>query len=267
MPELPEVESVRLGILEGFLGKRISTLWTGRLEHLLDPQSLALQGLVGQRLQAVERRGKYLLWRFESLQLLAHLGMSGVWGDSAPRGKHTHVEFHFEDGSWLSYTDPRQFGYLSLHSLSHTLHRWEALGPDALSRAWNAKQLWHLCQRSRLAIKVFLMDQTKVAGIGNIYASEALFRARIHPERCAQELSAEECATLVGEAKAVMRASLKKRGTTFSDYRLTNGKGGGFQKFLQVFQKEGEPCPRCRGRILRLEQGGRSTFFCPGCQG
>ena len=266
MPELPEVESVRRGIVQGFLGKRIEKVWTRGLVHLLDPLSLPLRRLEGETMVTLERRGKYLLCRTTTLQLFAHLGMSGVWQESAARQTHTHVELHFEDGSWLSYVDPRQFGYLCLLQQTACNPRWDLLGPDALGKDFDAQGLHASTRKSRVSVKVWLMDQHKVAGIGNIYASEVLFAAGIHPERPVSALSLEDCANIVRECKRIMRLAVRKKGTTFSDYRLTNGRGGGFQAFLKVFQKPGEPCPACGSDIRQLTQAGRSTFYCPACQ-
>lgn len=266
MPELPEVECIRKGIVEQFLQQKILKTWFGPLPNLLDPTSQPLKHIKGQVLQKVERRGKYLLFLFDDWQLLAHLGMSGVWQVNAEKQKHTHLEWQFENGKKLSYTDPRRFGYLSLHSLKDPLPRWEALGPDAISSRWTPEHLYTSTRKIHTAIKIFLMDQSKVAGIGNIYASEALFLSGIHPERAADSLSMNECKILVRESCQVLKRSIRNKGTTFSDYRLTNGKGGAFQGFLKVFQKTGQPCPLCGKAILMKTLGGRSTFYCESCQ-
>jgi len=266
MPELPEVECVRQGIVDALLGQRIVKVWSHGTGNLLDPNSLPLRRMEGCELRAVARRGKYLLWNLGDLQFLAHLGMSGVWQVAGERTKHTHLELTFSTGQCLRYTDPRQFGYMCLTTAAETLPRWEQLGPDAISAQWNAAHLFAHATRSRTPIKVFLLDQHQVAGIGNIYASEALFGAHVHPARIAQSLTQLECQHIVKAAKAVMRMSIRKRGTTFSDYRLTNGKGGSFQGFLKVFQKVGTPCPNCHAPIQQMVQVGRSTFFCAKCQ-
>lgn len=267
MPELPEVECVRQGILAEFLGQKIVQVWSRDTGNLLDQKSLSLQKMKSAVLHSVERRGKYLRWITSDFQLIAHLGMTGVWSANAERQKHTRVEFRFENGTWLSYTDPRQFGYLCVIPSSESHARWMALGPDAIGTEWSGVHLWKETRSSRVEIKVFLMDQNHVAGIGNIYASEALFAARVHPQRCAQSLTRAECNSIVRHTKKIMMLSIHNRGTTFSDYRLTNGKGGAFQGFLKVFQKPGKPCPRCRNPISQIVQGGRSTFFCEECQG
>lgn len=266
MPELPEVECVRKGILEACLGHSIQKVWSRDLAHLLDTQSLPLKRMEGQHIHALERKGKYLRWILDDYHFFAHLGMSGVWGYNSARSKHTHLEIRLAQGDLLSYTDPRQFGYLCLQPLRQNSKRWDSLGPDAVSSACSATHLYQASRNCSIAIKVWLMDQTKIAGIGNIYASEALFRAHINPIRSAKSLSSAECRVLVQEIRRVLRASIRNRGTTFSDYRLTNGHGGDFQTFLQVFQKTGKPCPQCGQGILQVTQAGRSTFYCGHCQ-
>lgn len=266
MPELPEVECVRKGILETSLGQSITKVWSQGLQHLLDPQSLPLTKLKGQRILSIERRGKYLRWILDDYHLFAHLGMSGVWSHNSTRQKHTHLELTLSDGAVLRYTDPRQFGYLCLLPIATPSSRWDSLGPDGISKSFTADYLWQATRNSKAPIKVWIMDQHKIAGVGNIYASEALFRAGILPTRPANSLSQSDSRNLVNAIQSILKLSIKNRGTTFSDYRLTNGRGGEFQSFLQVFQKTGKPCPHCGQGILQITQTGRSTFFCAGCQ-
>lgn len=265
MPELPEVECVRQGIWAACAQKTVRRVWHDGMPNLLDAQSLPLKNLVGESLLALERRGKYLRWLTEKYQLLAHLGMSGVFAVNGNRTAHTHLELGFDNGT-LCYTDPRRFGYFCLLPRGGESKRWSALGPDALDRACTGTRMAQTAAGSVVAIKNWILDQHHLAGVGNIYACEGLFRAGIHPERGAASLSGEEWRRLVAELKAVMRASIRNRGTTFSDYRLTNGRGGAFQTFLQVFQKEGTACSLCGNVIQRLVQTGRSTFYCPHCQ-
>lgn len=266
MPELPEVECVRKGILETSLGHSITKVWSQGLQHLLDPQSLPLTKLKGQHIRSIERRGKYLRWILPDFQLFAHLGMSGVWSHNGARQKHTHLELTLSDGAVLRYTDPRQFGYLCLLPIASSSSRWDSLGPDGISKSFTADYLWQATRNSKAPIKVWIMDQHKIAGVGNIYASEALFRACISPTRPASTLCQLDCRNLRSSIKSILKLSIKNRGTTFSDYRLTNGRGGEFQSFLQVFQKTGKPCPHCRQGILQITQTGRSTFYCANCQ-
>lgn len=266
MPELPEVECVRKGILETSLSQRISKVWFHGLTHLLDPASLPLSKLKGQTIHAIERRGKYLRWILDDYQFIAHLGMSGVWNCNGKRQKHTHLELSLSNRNKLLYVDPRQFGYLCLLRIADSSSRWESLGPDAISNRFTGKYLENAIHASKSPIKVWIMNQTKVAGVGNIYASEALYRARISPLRLAGSLTSKECSELVKAIRAILNLSIANRGTTFSDYRLTNGRGGEFQSFLKVFQKVGKPCPRCGKDIQQIIQMGRSTFYCTNCQ-
>jgi formamidopyrimidine-DNA glycosylase len=266
MPELPEVECVRQGILECAVGLSISEIWSRNLSHLLDPKSLPLRQLKGQTILSVERKGKYLRWILDNYHLYAHLGMSGVWSYQAKREKHTHLEIMLSNGNNLIYTDPRQFGYLCLQSTTQSSSRWDSLGPDAIGPEFSGSYLFAKSRSSKIPVKVWIMDQNKVAGVGNIYASESLFLASIHPTRPASSLTRTQCDNLATSIKKILRASIRNRGTTFSDYRLTNGRGGSFQDFLKVFQKKGKPCPRCGQGIQQITQGGRSSFFCPGCQ-
>ena len=288
MPELPEVECVRLGI-ESVKGAQICqvewnypALWD---KATVDPHAIECQKLV-----ETHRKGKYLILEFENHLLLLHLGMSGVFllqeSQVEPR-PHTHLILKLKgkghggdsaslDGWELRFSDPRKFGHLHLikkggvspqYSVGDEFERWSKLGPDALTRSFHGKYFHAKCQKSIRDIKIFILDQKVVAGVGNIYASEALFRAKIDPRRPANSLSMEECTNLAKAAKWIMKKSVKKRGTTFSDYRLTNGKGGSFQSFLKVFQKENETCPGCKSnQILKLEQDKRSTFYCSSCQ-
>lgn len=268
MPELPEVECVRLG-LDSTLGCQIQKV-SWNYPKLWDQLSLPPELLVGQTLQRTHRLGKYLILEFDHHQLLMHLGMSGVFllqDPETPARPHTHLSLRLEDQRELRFSDPRKFGHLHLALNTESFARWDKLGPDALTRAFHSQYFYQKCQKSTREIKVFLLDQTVVAGVGNIYASEALFRAGIDPRRSALSLSLEECAELVKASKWIMRKSIQQRGTTFSDYRLTNGRGGDFQGFLKVFQKPGETCPKCKSsEILKLEQDKRSTFYCENCQ-
>lgn len=266
MPELPEVESVAADLRSALIGRSVQKVWHASMPNLLDAESLDLHLLKGETLQDIARKGKYMRWVTERYHMLVHLGMSGVFMLNGERSLHTHLVLEWSEKQTLCYTDPRRFGYFCLLPL-HVAHaRWEQLGVDALARNCSAHHLQKLAQQSRVAVKIWIMDQSKLAGVGNIYACEALFRAGIAPERPAGALNSAEWQLLVREIKAVMKASLRNRGTTFSNYRLTNGKGGAFQSFLQIFQKEGQSCPRCGALIQRQVQAGRSTFWCCACQ-
>lgn len=266
MPELPEVECVRRDLERAFVKQKIVQVWHQDMPNLLDKNSLPVEFLDGQILLSIERKGKYMHWVFERFHMLAHLGMSGVFGIQAEPTQHTHLKMTWNNQIVLSYTDPRRFGYFNLQLRSDPFERWELLGPDALAASCSAAYLAQKARGSSVAIKTWIMDQSKLAGVGNIYACESLFNAKIHPNRLAGSVQIDEWKTLVRAIKSVMRASIIQRGTTFSDYRLTNGKGGAFQSFLKVFQKDGQACPHCAHVIQKTVLQGRSTFACPQCQ-
>lgn len=266
MPELPEVEAVRRGLEDRLVGKSLTEVRVRepRLRRPVPP----LSPWVGRRLLRVERRGKYLLWRFDEGTLLVHLGMSGHFAFAAPEvppGRHDHVDFLFEE-NLLRYTDPRRFGLiLPLDAAAERalearlgLEPWDARLTPALAR--------ERVQERRRAIKEVLLAGDVVVGAGNIYACEALFHAGIHPDRPAGTLGEEDWARLLAALRAVFEAAIAAGGTTLRDHRTVEGKGGEYRDRLAVYGREGEPCPRCAEPVRRVLQGGRSTFFCPVCQ-
>lgn len=267
MPELPEVESVRLG-LEQIIGQKILRVHLGPqhcIQSLVPKDSLDLCLLEGQTIQRIERKGKFLKISLEEYQLLVHLGMSGVLLYQHDPRPHTHIRLCLAKGDLL-YSDPRRFGHWELKQHGDLLNSWEKLGPDALNPELNPLALSQRTQNSRRSIKDLILDQSIIAGIGNIYACEALFAAGVHPKKTGAQISSTQWQKICQAAKEIMELSIEHKGTTFSDYRLTNGKGGSFQGFLKVFQKEGLPCPQCAAPIVRITQQARSTFYCPHCQ-
>ena len=264
MPELPEVECVRQG-LDLLIGLKIKAIDTSPYS-MLDPNSLSLDCLKKQTLLTTERQGKYLLLSFEKHHVLMHLGMSGVLLANKKQRPHTHIHFVFSNQNTLSYSDPRRFGYWNIQTKDFAFSRWNALGPDSISQKFNAKYLHQRINSSSREIKVLLLDQKITAGIGNIYASEILWAAKISPFRIGSSLSLEDLKMICKHTKKILKKSISNRGTTFSDYRLTNGKGGAFQSFLKVFQKEGAECPKCKAPIIKKTQAQRSTFYCSQCQ-
>ncbi len=267
MPELPEVECVRIGLLD-VIHQKILNIERSPSQFqasLMPAHSLDWDVLIGQRFLNIMRRGKSLRILTEDYQVLGHLGMSGVllWGgDLRP---HTHFKIYCEKGL-LHYSDPRRFGYWEIQQHATPLPRWENLGLDVLDPLLQAADLRAKTQHKKASIKSILLDQNLLAGVGNIYACEVLFAARIHPERSAMSIQLQEWEDLLSKCREIMSLAIANRGTTFSDYRLTNGKGGEFQNFLKVFQKEDKPCPTCQKPIQRLNQNQRSTFFCSHCQ-
>jgi formamidopyrimidine-DNA glycosylase len=270
MPELPEVETTRRGIEPHVLGHRLARVLVHE-KRLRWPVSGALAGWAqGQEIKAVDRRGKYLLLRLERGYLLLHLGMSGslrVMPAITPRIAHDHVDLELSTGQTLRFNDPRRFG--SLHHgeadpLDHPLLR--NLAPEPLLGAFDAEYLYRVTRGRRVAIKQAVMNSQLVVGVGNIYASEALFRARIRPGRAAKSLTHVQCKALVGAIRAVLNMAIRFGGTTLRDYVGAEGKPGYFQQRLYVYERDGMPCRRCRTLIRHRNQGARSTYFCPTCQ-
>ena len=269
MPELPEVEVTRRGIAARIVGRKIAALEV-RQPRLRWPVSRAVRAAVGQVVRAVTRRGKYLLLDCGTGHLIVHLGMSGslrMAPAAAPPGTHDHFDLVVE-GRWLlRLRDPRRFGAVLWSPgppEAHPLLR--NLGVEPLSRAFGAARLHALTRASRIQIKPFLMDGRRVVGIGNIYASESLFLAAIHPRTRANRLSAERCARLAGAIKDTLRAAIRAGGSSLRDFVGSDGAQGYFQLRAWVYGREGEACRCCRTKIRRFVQGQRATYFCPTCQ-
>ena len=270
MPELPEVETTRRGIEPHVLGRRIVALHLHdpRLRWPVPPTLPAL--LAGQSVLAVERRAKYLLLRLARGTLILHLGMSGslrVLAAGSARLTHDHLEFAFDSGELLRLNDPRRFGschYVTTDPALHPLLR--ALAPEPLEPGFDGEYLWRVTRRRRVAIKLLLLNGRLVTGVGNIYASEALFRARIRPGRAARSLSRAECGKLAQSVRAVLGLAVRHGGTTLRDYVHADGTPGYFRQKLYVYERAGQPCRRCRTPIRQRVQGARSTYYCPACQ-
>ncbi len=269
MPELPEVETTRRGIAPHVLGKAVRAVVVRhpRLRWPV-PKQLARE-LPGQTLRALERRGKYLLFAFDRGTLIAHLGMSGslrVTDANAPPGKADHVDIAFESGACLRLRDPRRFGAIlwTQDPASHPLLAY--LGPEPLGADFGDAYLFGRARGRKRAIRDFLLDGRIVAGIGNIYANEALFGAGIRPTRAAGRLTRTECARLVKTIRTTLKRAIHAGGTTLRDFRGGDGRPGYFQQRLKVYGREGEPCPVCQTSVRAVRLGQRSAFFCPKCQ-
>jgi formamidopyrimidine-DNA glycosylase len=270
MPELPEVETTRRIISPYINGKTVHQVLirNSKLRRPV-PADLA-EILTGQVIKAVERRGKYLLARCTAGTLLLHLGMSGhlrVVSATVPAGKHDHLDIIFTDGFCLRLNDPRRFGvvlWTSEDPLQHPL--LAELGPEPLEEQFSGEYLFKRSRSRKIAVKPFIMDSRTVAGVGNIYANEALFRAGIHPARMTGSLSARECALLAAAIREVLIAAITAGGTTLNELAGSGAKTGYFPLYLNVYGRTGEPCPVC-GDILQHDRlGGRSTYFCAMCQ-
>ncbi len=272
MPELPEVETVRLTLLEGGLRglaiRGVRVVHPGAV-HWPDPMRFA-QEIAGRRIEGLGRRGKFLLVDLGARTLVCHLRMTGrLWLSAAeePPLSHTHVVFELSDGRELRFRDVRRFGGF------HLLERDGSMAPALLDRLGpeptdlSAQAFASGCARHRRSpVKSLLLDQEFVAGLGNIYADEALHRAGVHPVRTCGSLSKQEQRAIRLAMRAVLRDALRHRGTTFLDFRDGTGEPGAFQEFLQVYRREGLPCRRCGTPIAKRRIAGRGTHFCPRCQ-
>ncbi|MDB4964546.1 MAG: formamidopyrimidine-DNA glycosylase / DNA-(apurinic or apyrimidinic site) lyase [Myxococcales bacterium] len=254
------------------VGQNITAVETSGLA-LRRPIDLKMlkRACVGARVDAVRRIGKYWLIDLSTEHvLLGHLGMTGrlVFADAdAPRAAHTHAVFRLARGDELRYVDPRRFGVLRAYAAADAAQSAElaVLGVDPLERGFTVRYFADSLAASRRDIKAFLMDQSRVAGLGNIYVCEALFRAGIAPTRRSDRV-AKKAEALHAAVVTVLKESIENRGTSFSDYVDADGQSGGNQRSLWVYGREDDPCRRCAGRIKRRVQAGRSTFFCPRCQ-
>jgi formamidopyrimidine-DNA glycosylase len=270
MPELPEVETTRRGIAPSLANRTIDRIVVRepRLRWRV-PRELPLAA-AGQRVKELRRRAKYLLFDLESGTMILHLGMSGslrVLPAAAAPLPHDHVDIVLDSGLCLRFNDPRRFGSLLWTSddpLAHPLLK--SLAPEPLSREFNGGYLANAAQGRKVAIKQMLMDGKVVVGVGNIYASEALFRAGVRPRRAAGRISRAEFDALAKSIKAVLRAAIREGGTTLRDYVNPDGMPGYFRQKLYVYERTGEPCRVCRSPIRHFVQGQRSTYFCQRCQ-
>lgn len=294
MPELPEVETVRRGLAPALVGQTFRHVDIRRPDLRFPFPERFAERLTGASVLQLERRAKYLVARLSSEEaLVMHLGMTGrfhvqaagerearLMGDyaygAAAEARHLHALFQLADGAEISYFDPRRFGYMLLIPGSefdaHPSMR--GLGVEPLTDALDARYLASRAHGRRSDLKAFLLDQRIIAGLGNIYVAEALFRARLKPTRPASVLATpsgrptRHADLLVSAIKAVLEDAITAGGSTLRDYRQADGQSGGFQETFQVYGREGEPCvrPGCRGIVQRSIQGGRSSFFCPVCQ-
>jgi formamidopyrimidine-DNA glycosylase len=270
MPELPEVETTRRGLAPHLTGRTISGV-TLRAAKLRLPLAAELpHQLTGQQIAAVERRGKYLLFACSGGTLLLHLGMTGhlrLVPSATPPGRHDHVELQLDNGTTLRFTDPRKFGtllWLTTEPLQHPL--LAGLGPEPLSAEFSADYLYRLSRGRTVAVKLFIMNSRIVVGLGNIYANEALFRARMSPERPVGTLTGTETERLVTAIRNTLEDAIASGGTTLHEYREPAENPVYFPLELQVYGRGGEPCRACGTPLQSNRLGGRSTCWCPVCQ-
>lgn len=270
MPELPEVETTRRGIAAVAVGHKIAQLRVHEPRLRWPVAKHICAAVAGQRVRAVGRRAKYLLFELDTGTLILHLGMSGsvrVVPAATARALHDHVDLLLDSGELVRFNDPRRFGSLHYTRAPSAEHPLLAhLGPEPFDKAFNAEYLWSLTRRRRVAIKQLLMNSHVLAGVGNIYASEALFRARIRPKRQAKSLTRLEAARLVRAVRTVLNAAIRVGGTTLRDYVGTDGVPGYFAIKLFVYERAGEACRVCATLVRHLNQGQRSSYYCPHCQ-
>jgi formamidopyrimidine-DNA glycosylase len=267
VPELPEVETIRAALEPLLVGRRIerAEIVDERLTRPEPPEAVAQQ-LAGERIEAIERRGKYLLIRLASGRvLLIHLRMTGSLRSAAEEGDlHRRAVLELDDGTSVTYRDVRRFGtWLLLDADDVEPYLAARLGEEPLERRFT---LGRLAGR-RAPVKAAILDQRTVPGLGNIYADEALWRARIHPLRAAGSLDEEEVKRLRRGIRAALRAGIARQGATLRDYAAPDGASGSMQREFKVYGREGEPCDRCGTSIEKTRVAGRGTWFCPGCQG
>jgi formamidopyrimidine-DNA glycosylase len=273
VPELPEVETVRRMLATTVVGRTIRAVrLSGAALRERIPGSFA-QRLRGLRFTGTDRHGKYLLLHLDAgVTLLSHLGMSGRWlfFPVAPRPglPHVHARVQLADGAELWFQDARRFGLLRLVATTRLGHdpALAALGPDPVTAPLSAADFRARAHGTRVSVKSFLLDQRRLAGLGNIYASEILFRAGVDPRRRAGVLRPAEWEAIAAAVPVVLGEALERMGTTFSTYRTIWNEPGQFAERLAVYDRAGEPCRRCGTPIRRIVQGQRSTFFCPACQ-
>lgn len=267
MPELPEVETSLKGIEPYLLNQTLKKVEV-RNPNLRWPVSQQVHTLVDANIKNMLRRGKYIILEFDAGAILLHLGMSGslrVLSHDSPVEKHDHVDFITQDKR-ICFNDPRRFGCV-LWSEDWSEHKLIShLGPEPLSKAFDADYLHRKAKGRNVAVKQFIMDSGIVVGVGNIYANEALFKAGIHPMRAAGNIALKRYEVLVEKIKTVLAAAIKQGGTTLRDYVGGDGKPGYFKQQLSVYGCQGNPCVTCGASLKEIRQGGRSTVYCVVCQ-
>lgn len=269
MPELPEVETTRRGLEPLLVGRTIGRLAV-REPRLRWPVPAELDGLLhGQPIVSLRRRAKYLLFDTPAGTLIAHLGMSGSMrylAEPAPAAVHDHVDLELAGGGMLRYNDPRRFGSLHFSTDPETHPLLGELGPEPLGEAFDGDYLWRAARGRRVAIKPFLMNSRIVAGVGNIYANEALYRACIHPYRAAGRIARRRMSDLAAALRCVLEEAIGQGGTTLRDFVGSDGRPGYFRIALKAYERDGEPCGRCTTPIRHRPQSQRATYYCPRCQ-
>lgn len=276
MPELPEVETVARGLQREVAGQKILGVTLGKTDFIDNPEALERE-LPGRIILRVERYGKFMLLRLssnhamnadhEESALLVHLGMTGSLAPqaaSAPQRKHTHVVMQIGDGRELRYVDPRRFGRMAYLTGELLLRELQRFGADPLEADFS--EFIARIQRRKCRIKALLLDQTVLRGVGNIYADESLWKAKIHPAQLGSRLSRQQLKELYGVVQTILKKAILLRGSSISDFLDADGEPGEYQQHHRVYGREGKPCFRCKTIICRTIVAGRSSYFCPNCQ-
>jgi formamidopyrimidine-DNA glycosylase len=270
MPELPEVETARRGIEPHLVGKKIKAIdvRNGNLRWPVPVDAFNL--LIGEKITSVERRGKYIKLLSKSGYMLIHLGMSGslrILTEFQPPAKHDHIDLIMSNGTILRFNDPRRFGSWLFQAEPNSEHSLLVnLGPEPLENGFEARYLYNCSRKKTQSIKTFIMDSHVVVGVGNIYASESLFKSGIHPKKPAGKISLARYALLVDAIKAILQKAVDQGGTTLRDFTDSEGKPGYFKQQLMVYGREKEQCYVCHSMIKNIKLGQRSTFYCQECQ-
>lgn len=288
MPELPEVETIRTDLESEIVGLKFTDvvfLWPGSLKGI--SQDRFKKAIIGRKIVAVERRAKNIAIKLDDGHaILMHMKMTGhlliekndlrispdgKWLDAGgalkdPLNQFIRVIFHLSNGKIMAFSDLRKFGYIKLLTHKELTKVWREYGPEPLTNSFNEKVLTEILANKKQAIKKVLMEQKNVAGIGNIYADEILWEAKIHPLTPAANITPEQIRLLVTISKKILKRAIFLRGTSSSDFRDTRGKKGDFEKELKAYRRTGLPCQRCQSPIKRISVGGRGTHFCPTCQ-
>lgn len=269
MPELPEVETIVRDLRRHVKGATIRRTEVLKEDLIAGDSATFARATAGRTIESVTRRAKNIVLDLGKDRLVINLGMTGrvlVLGPNDEEPEYLGVRFELDDNRRIAYQDVRRFGRLEVLPEARWRERSESLGIEPLSSDLTPEKVFELTRKSRTAIKPWLMDQRRIVGIGNIYASEILYRARISPGRQAGRITRRQAAAIVEASREVLREAIEFRGTTLLDYRDANGGKGEFSKRLRVYGREGEPCVDCDGKVRRIVQGGRSTFYCPTCQ-
>ena len=269
MPELPEVETTCRGIEPHIVSANVVKVVIRQKQLRWPIESHLTASLIGKQLLAVERRAKYMLLKFEHGDLVIHLGMSGSLRVlNIPRApeKHDHFDVAFDNGTTLRLTDPRRFGAVLWQSPDLPLKVLQNMGPEPLTDAFNLDGLLASAINRKVAIKQFIMDNKVVVGVGNIYATEALFAAGINPQAPVNQLSRAKLGKLITAIKYILGVAIERGGTTLKDFVDAQGQPGYFAQELQVYGRKGQTCNNCQKALREIKQGQRSTVFCPSCQ-